>query len=113
MCSGKHIPVIIQSEIIRTDIQLSKSRLHLNKLKLAFAKNISRYLESQQTSYRIVEDFSSQSVYNFIDVELRGLEESNIFLFKRKISIICTTDVKSTKYSENIRLKIELVKILH
>ena len=24
MCSGKHIPVIIQSEIIRTDTQLSK-----------------------------------------------------------------------------------------
>ena len=48
MCSGRHIPVIIQNEIIRTDIQLSKSRLHLNKLKLAFAKNISRYLESQQ-----------------------------------------------------------------
>ena len=69
--------------------------LHLNKFgTIAFAKNISGYLldlnwlspdnsrngilESQQASYKITKNFVSESVYNLIDGELPGSEESNV-----------------------------------
>lgn len=35
-------------------------------------------LESQQTSYKFTEDYVSEFVYNLIDVEVSGSEESNI-----------------------------------
>ena len=99
------------NETIHPDTDLDKDGLHLNKHgTIAFAKNASSYLlelnrlssknsrnkilETQQTSYKIAKNFIGKPLHNFIDVE-----------FKRNINIIRAISIKSTKYSENIRLK--------
>ena len=98
------------NETIHPDTDLDKDGLHLNKHgTIAFAKNASSYLlelnrlssensrnkilETQQTSYKIAKNFIGKPLHNLIDVE-----------FKRN-NIIQPISIKSTKYSENIRLK--------
>ena len=100
------------NETIHPDTDLGKDGLHLNKHgTIAFAKNASSYLlelnrlssensrnkilETQQTSCKIAKNFIGKPLHNnLIDVE-----------FKRNINIIRAISIKSTKYSENIRLK--------
>ena len=103
MCGKRHIPATVKSKIIHRDTYVNKSRLYLNKFwTIAFAKNISKYffelnllspdnrsygiLESQQASCKASKKFVSESVYNLIDVELRGAEKSNISYNLRETS---------------------------
>ena len=69
---------------------------------IAFYKNVSRYLseltrlfsniirnktlENQQTSYEVAKDSARKSIYNLIDMELLGSEESNISAYLNKTS---------------------------
>ena len=56
---------------------MSRYLLELNWLSPNNRRN--KFLASQQTSYNIAENFVSESVYNFKDLELSGSDESNIF----------------------------------
>ena len=66
----KDIPVTEHSEKYMSYL------LELNWLSPDNCRN--EILESQQTSYKFTEDYVSEFVYNLIDVEVSGSEESNI-----------------------------------
>ena len=58
-------------------------------------------LESQQTCYKITEDFVSESIHNLIDMQLPGSEKSNISACLNETSTSSgKPKTKSIKHSE-------------